>query len=107
MLQRKALHHQQIDERSRRLAETIADRLRQRPELLAVARDNMTRWSPGVRNRAAWERLLDLPLEEMLAIYQGDSERGRDLRQDAPFAGILSPRERLEWLRQDHDANPA
>ncbi|MEN8115182.1 MAG: helix-turn-helix domain-containing protein [Actinomycetota bacterium] len=45
-----------------------------------------------------WERLLDGPIEDLLAALTSRSPRGRDLRQNSPFAGILTDAERNEVL---------
>ncbi|MCL1693690.1 MAG: helix-turn-helix domain-containing protein [Actinomycetia bacterium] len=45
-----------------------------------------------------WDRLLDGPIEDMLAALTSRSPRGRDLRQNSPFAGVLSDEERDQVL---------
>ena len=46
------------------------------------------RWLGG------WERLLDRPVDELLEALTSRSERGCELRQNSPFAGVLTQRER-------------
>jgi hypothetical protein len=41
-----------------------------------------------------WERVLALPIAEVREVICEDSPRGRDLRQNSPFAGMLSEAER-------------
>lgn len=41
-----------------------------------------------------WERLLDGPVDESLEALTSRSERGCELRQNSPFAGVLTQRER-------------
>ena len=41
-----------------------------------------------------WERVLRRPLRDVRRIIGEDSQRGRDLRQNSPFAGTLSEAER-------------
>jgi hypothetical protein len=41
-----------------------------------------------------WERLLDRPVDELLEALTSRSERGCELRQNSPFAGVLTQRER-------------
>ena len=41
-----------------------------------------------------WERLLDGPVDGLLEALTSRSERGCDLRQNSPFAGVLTQRER-------------
>ncbi len=45
-----------------------------------------------------WERLLAGPLEDLLAALTSRSQRGRDLRQNSPFAGVISETERDDVL---------
>jgi hypothetical protein len=90
--------HQRIDRRSLALHRAIAERLRADPALLAVARDNLDRWSRA-RGRSqpywdAWREILGRPLGEVLEIMLEDTERMTAMRQATPFAGILQPNER-------------
>ena len=90
--------HQRIDRRSLELHRAIAAKLRAHPERLAIARDNLARWSMnGSRSQPywdAWRAILLLPLEEVLALLEADNERMIALRQATPFAGVLEPAER-------------
>jgi hypothetical protein len=95
--------HQRIDQRSLALHRTIAGKLRADPALLAVARDNLDRWSKE-RGRSqpyldVWREILNRPIEEVLALMVEESEKMTALRQANPFAGILTPRER--WAIYD------
>jgi len=78
----------------------VAAKLRCRPELLAVAHDNLSRWTADAGRSQPyfeeWRRILAMPFEEMLALVVEDSERMTALRQCTPFAGALSPRERWD-----------
>ncbi len=78
----------------------IAAKLRADPALLAIAFDNIARWRPTA-GRATWyldrwEELLRRPFEEMLGVFQEDSEAMRAMRQSSPFAGVQAPKERWE-----------
>src|SRR5437660_32443 len=90
--------HDRLERRSLALHRAIGAKLRQQPELLAIARENLERWSAlGSRSQPYWDQwrnMLDLPLEELLKLIQEDSPRMTQLRQSAPFAGVLSPQER-------------
>jgi hypothetical protein len=41
-----------------------------------------------------WEQVLSEPIAEVRRVIAEDSQRGRDLRQNSPFAGMLSEAER-------------
>jgi hypothetical protein len=45
-----------------------------------------------------WERLLDGPVDELLANLTSRSPKGRELRQNSPFSGLLSEEERHQTL---------
>ena len=95
--------HQRIDARSLALHRAIAEKLRADPSLLAIAHDNLDRWS-AVKDHSqpyldAWRAILQRPLEEVLALMVEDSERMTAMRQSNPFPGILTPRER--WAIYD------
>jgi hypothetical protein len=92
--------HARIDARSIAMHRAVAAKLRERPEMIAVARENLTRWmsEPG-RSQPyfeEWLRILARPLEEVLGLIVEDSERMTALRQCTPFAGVLLPRERWD-----------
>jgi len=74
------------------LAERLDDRLveeaRDRIELL----DSAGRLHP--RYAECWRALLARPIDEISAAILADSQEGRDLRQNSPFAGVLNEQER-------------
>jgi hypothetical protein len=90
--------HQRIDRRSLALHRAIADKLRDDPSLLAIALDNLERWSRGGGHSQpyfdAWREILRRPLPEILELLVEESERMTALRQATPCAGILQPAER-------------
>src|SRR6266567_2992962 len=90
--------HDRIERRSLALHRAIAAKLRQRPDLLDAAHDNIERWSRQRGNSQpyldAWREILSRPLSEILELIEQDSPRMRELRQSTPFAGVLDPRER-------------
>lgn len=82
----------------------IAEQLAQRPELrqkalektntlLHAARASNTYYATG------WKKLLEGPLDELIAFLTDDSQTARDFRQSSPFAGALEPRERWNLWR--------
>ena len=50
------------------------------------------------RYAGQWEEVLSGPLGDVRKVIAEDSERGRDLRQNSPFAGVLSEAERRAAL---------
>lgn len=52
-----------------------------------------------------WERLLNGPVDRILAALTDRSLRGRELRQNSPFAGALTEEQRRvaldEWRAHD------
>lgn len=97
--------HGLIDERSLAFGHAIATHLKERPELLEVARENITRWmktcTPRVRPELEeWLGTLNAPLDGVLHLLTSRDERSVRLRQSNPFAGVLSQRERTEILLQ-------
>ena len=77
---------------------TIAEKLRERPALMEIARENLERWSlAGGRSQPywdAWREILSRPLPEVLSLLVEESERMTAMRQATPFAGVLEPAER-------------
>jgi hypothetical protein len=96
--------HQRIERRSLEMHRAIAAKLRAHPELLAIARDNIDRWSAREGRTQpywdAWREILARPRDEVLDLLAQDSERMTALRQATPFAGVLDPRERWEIYRR-------
>ncbi len=108
------MSHELIDEISLELGRRTATRLRQQPELLQLAHDNLTRWSQEngdtpslLRCYAEWRELLHQPLEKICAVLTSENEDGQRLRQNSPFAGILSAREVWEIKQSFRHATPA
>lgn len=91
--------------RSLRLAYAIAGKLAQNPGLIEVARENLARMRERhTRGRPAqwlgeWQALLDGPLDELLLTLTSPAPRARELRQNSPFAGVLTDAERAAVLQ--------
>jgi len=86
-------------------------RLPQHPEWLDLARENLERWSrrnsrvPSlVRCYAEWRSLLMKPIEGICSILTAQTDTGQRLRQNSPFAGVLSPSEVWEIKSRLRDA---
>lgn len=87
--------------RSLLLAHLVAARLVLEPkDTVRLARTNLERMLAGdVRGAVRrwlqeWSRLLDGPLTDLLAALTSPSPRSRELRQNSPFAGVLTDDER-------------
>lgn len=92
----------------------VALRLRQQPELIQIARDNLSRWSQLNANATAllrcyaeWREILNRPLGDVCAVLVSETEEGQRLRQNSPFAGVLSAREVWELKQEFHHATTA
>jgi hypothetical protein len=70
----------------------------------AIARINLQRMHEATPRGGArvwlqeWRRLLDGPLVDLLAALTSPAPRSRELRQNSPFAGVLTDAERLAAL---------
>ena len=94
------MNHSEIDQVSLELARRVAERLRLRPELIDFARANLVRWSQQnasapslLRCYAEWQKILSRPVEEICNLLCSESDDAQRLRQNSPFAGVLTPTE--------------
>jgi hypothetical protein len=107
--------HDYQDRVSLEMATRVARELPRRPEWLALARDNLARWSTInkdapflVRCYDEWRGILERPIPEICAILTARTDEGQRLRQSSPFAGALSPSEVWDIKsRLRHDQNAA
>jgi hypothetical protein len=94
--------HQWIDARNLAMARLIARKIRRNPELFQEAVATLRHWKtikPVPEAIREWDRIFENnSLEKILAIFTQDNEEGNRLRQSDPFCGILTHRERLEFL---------
>jgi hypothetical protein len=88
--------HRRSELRSLAYHRALAPRLR-RP-MVDDARRRLERWKTAGQidpeYAEAWEDVLDQPVSEIRKIIRSDDQFGRDLRQNSPFAGMLSEPER-------------
>jgi hypothetical protein len=108
------MKHAEIDQVSLEMAREVAERLRLNPQLLEMARANLTRWSrqnasvaPLLRCYAEWEGILLRPVDEICDLLCSDSDDAQRLRQNSPFVGVLSPAEVWEIKSRFHHAPTA
>ena len=101
--------HQWIDAVDLAMARRIAEKIREKPELMEIARQNLRRWKmlevnqPWPRALREWEQILARnPPEQILGIFTQDNDDGQRLRQSDPFIGILSEKERM-WFLENYE----
>lgn len=97
--------------RSLLLAHAVAGHVATDPDgTRAMARANLRRMLEATPRGGArvwlqeWARLLDGPLVDLLATLTSPTPRSRELRQNSPFAGVLSDTERLAVLATAREA---
>jgi hypothetical protein len=106
--------HSETDRVSLEIARRVAERLQAHPELLEVARGNLARWSQRnadspslLRCYAEWEAILSRPLDDIRGLLCAETDESQRLRQNSPFAGVLSPAEVWEIKSRHHGATTA
>ena len=94
------MNHSETDQVSLELARRVAERMRWQPEVVEIARTNLVRWSKQnasapslLRCYAEWQQVLSRPVEEICDLLCSESDNAQRLRQNSPFAGVLSPAE--------------
>jgi len=104
-LRTRTLRLTRDQDRSLWLGHAIAGKLVADPSrVLAKARENLVKLrdahpgGAGGRWLAEWARLLDGPVRGVLEALTSLSPLARDLRQNSPFAGVLSEEERQRVL---------
>ena len=94
--------HRTPELRSLAYHRAIAPRLR-RP-MIDEAQRKLRRWKEDgkvdPRHARAWEEVFASPMSEIRKAITADDERGRDLRQNSPLAGLLSEPERRKILEK-------
>jgi hypothetical protein len=104
------MSHQKHDNVSLALARRIADGLHEHPEWIHLANSNLERWSQ--RNADSpwllacyreWQSILQLPVEEVIAVLLDPTDRGQRLRQNSPFAGVIPAAEVWRIKRQAYE----
>ena len=90
--------HQQIDERSLRLAQEVARLIDLDPGLLDRARDWAQRHdAPAI---VEWREILKQPWPAVREVLLDLTDEGQRLRQSSPFAGIITPQDRRRIYRE-------
>jgi hypothetical protein len=92
--------HDLQDRCSLALNERVAMALERDPALLKVGADNLARWSRQNADApsllacyAEWGAIISRGLCEVVRVLRDTSDEAQRLRQNSPFAGVLTPRE--------------
>lgn len=90
------MRHDYQDRVSLEIGRRIAAGLPNRPEWLALARENLARWTARnhdaprlLQGYAEWQEILERPLGEIIEILTAETDEGQRLRQNSPFPGAL------------------
>jgi hypothetical protein len=102
--------HSDIDRRSLDLARAVVATIDADParQGLIHARATCDRWRREINDTPAireWADILAGPWERVRSVLLDESEEGRRLRQNSPFAGVLAPRVRWDIYRR-HRCDP-
>jgi len=96
------------------IALRIKEGLPTHPEWLALARENLDRWTERNRNAPSllrcyeeWRKVLASPVSEICALLTAQTGQGQRLRQNSPFIGILPPAEVWAIKSRLRNATPA
>jgi hypothetical protein len=99
--------HRLAEERSVAYHRVIAERLQDRPEILARARRRIQALLSSAAEppfyARKWAEILTGDLSSIRAFLTERSELADELRQSTPFAGALDPRERWKIWRETRD----
>jgi len=92
--------HETAEQRGRTYHAVVAGRLDERLVEDARARVECLAAEGHLHPRYAerWRTLLERPVAEIAAAIVADTQAGRDLRQNSPFAGVLNEQERRRIL---------
>jgi hypothetical protein len=99
--------HQLAEERSIAYHRAIAERLRERPEVLDKARWRVETWlsaggeAPFYARK--WAEVLAGDPDSVASFLVERSELAAELRQSSPFAGALTPQERWKIWRETRE----
>jgi hypothetical protein len=101
--ERLELHgHDRTSARSLAYHRAVAQRLRQ--PMVEEARHVLYRWRGqgriDERYAERWEQLLEQPIAKIRRALTDESQDAEDLRQNSPFAGVLSEPERQRIVRE-------
>ena len=87
----------------------IAERLRERPELVERARrrvDSEVYAGTHHEYAARWRALLEGPIDEVLRVLTADTDDAQAMRQTSPLTFVLSQRERYHIWKATRQNDP-
>jgi excisionase family DNA binding protein len=103
-------------EKSLRLHQALIGDLLENPDaVISKARENIARWLPqqrpdgmSARYLREWQHILDSGLDGILDALTATDEKSYELRENSPFAGVLSQERRNKVLKtlRNHQAIP-
>ena len=92
------------------LHELVADKVERDPSLLRIPLENIDRWlangHTAPHRLEQWRQIIlraqeaEIGFQELLMLLRGSEPATERLREFAPFAGVLTARERLTFIRQ-------
>lgn len=109
-LYNSSMKHEKLNRRSLELHYLIADKIRKEPCLIEEAKATIEKWLNTVSPHSKpylveWKKILNSSTEQCLAFMTENSEHADSLRQSSPFAGILTNKERFEFLNKWRSSN--
>ena len=99
-----ASYHHQLEQRGLALARAIVEKLDLDPGPgLSRAQQNCSRWLTQRPNEylQQWSVILQQDWSQIRLLLLSESPEATQLRQNSPFAGILTPQERWKVYRHD------
>lgn len=96
--------HSEVDARSLALHRLVAEKIRNNPDLMQHARATLTRWQTQVDGASQpylkqWDTLINQGIDVCLKTCIEESQLATALRQSSPFCGVLTHKERFEFLK--------
>lgn len=97
---RRPRQHRQADLQALAYHRAVARRLDE--HLIEEAKERLRLWQEAGRIHpdwaAEWERALEMPPSQLARLIGSESKHARELRQNSPFAGVLTEQERRRLL---------
>jgi hypothetical protein len=102
--------HERLQRVYRKMDKRIAQKIRQEPSLMEIARSNLKRWMDEEQSRGwpvsralqEWDSILTTySFEDIMRILEEDSEEHDRLNHSSPFPGILTEEERNWFLQHE------